>query len=95
MINVTAESFIKNSVLCSELFQLFPNAVLWDRKTTLYNFCKDAEALIVGREIIDESFLSQCPNLKIISKYGVGLDNIDVTACEKKKHTNWLDRGCK
>lgn len=84
MIKVTAESFIKNPVLCAELMESFPNAVFWDRKTTLQKFCSDAEAIIIGREIINEELLTQCPRLQIISKYGVGLDNVDIAACEKR-----------
>ena len=84
MIKVTAESFIKNPVLCAELLSEYPSAVFWDRNTPLQAFCADAEALIVGREIIDEGFLFACPQLKIVSKYGVGLDNIDISACEKR-----------
>jgi phosphoglycerate dehydrogenase-like enzyme len=84
MIKVTAESFIKNRVLCAELITEFPSAIFWDRTISLQEFCADAEAVIVGREIIDEEFLSACPQLKIVSKYGVGLDNIDIPACEKR-----------
>lgn len=84
MIKVTAESFIKNPVLCAELSGLFPDTIFWDRKNTLEDFCSDAEALIIGREIMDEALFSHCPHLKIISKYGVGLDNIDIAACEKR-----------
>lgn len=83
MIKVTAESFIKNNALCEELLRVFPSAVFYDKSVALDTFCADAEALIVGREIIDEAFLLQCPKLKIISKYGVGMDNIDREACEK------------
>lgn len=84
MLKVTAESFIRNTTLCAELATFFPEAVLWDKSTSLEEFCADAEALIVGREKITEQFLEACPALKIISKYGVGLDNIDLDACKKR-----------
>lgn len=83
MIKVTAESFAKNPVLRAELTELFPEAVFWDRQTDLHTFCSDAEALIVGREKIDEVLLAACPRLKIVSKYGVGLDNVDEEACRR------------
>jgi len=38
----------------------------------------DAEAVVVGVERLDADILSHAPKLKVISKYGVGLDNIDV-----------------
>lgn len=84
MIKVTAESFIKNPVLCAELKSIFSHVLFWDRSIPINDFCSDAEALIVGREIIDDAFLQACPSLKIVSKYGVGLDNIDLAACEKR-----------
>lgn len=83
MIKVVAESFIKNNELRGELLRVFPSAVFYDKSVSLENFCADAEALIIGRETIDEAFLRQCPRLKIISKYGVGLDNIDLEACDR------------
>ena len=84
MIKVTAESFIRNPVLCAELSALFPDTVYWDRQTGLADFCADAEALVVGREKIDRTMLDACPHLKIVAKYGVGLDNIDRAACAEK-----------
>ena len=45
-------------------------------------FASDAHGLIIGREKIDYEFIYHCPHLKVISKYGVGLDNIDFAACE-------------
>lgn len=35
---------------------------------------------MIALEKIDESILSQLPDLKVIGKYGVGLDNIDMAA---------------
>ena len=43
----------------------------------LVEFLKNADAAIIGTEIITDEILSQTPRLKFISKYGVGLDNID------------------
>lgn len=83
-IKVTAESFIKNPVLKAELSTRFPDVLFWDRNTGLTEFCLDAEVLLVGREKIDATFLSQCPQLKHIAKYGVGLDNIDLLACHER-----------
>ena len=40
-------------------------------------FINNADAAIVGIETIDDSLLKNTPLLKIISKYGVGLDSID------------------
>ena len=53
----------------------------------LIEYIKDADAIIVGLESIDKEILEQCPNLKIVSKYGVGLNNIDLEACKKRDIT--------
>lgn len=38
----------------------------------------DAEAIIVGNDLINRYVIDRCPNLKYISKQGVGLDRIDL-----------------
>jgi len=40
---------------------------------------------IHGEEPCDDDVLAAGKNLKIVSKFGVGLDNLDVAACEKRK----------
>lgn len=44
--------------------------------------CKDADGIIVGVDQIDRSFIEQCPNVKVICKFGVGTDNIDLQAAQ-------------
>ena len=39
---------------------------------------------IVGLERIDDAVLAQVPELKVISKYGVGLDGIDLEAIARR-----------
>jgi D-3-phosphoglycerate dehydrogenase len=51
---------------------------------TLIDFFLDAEGVVVGLEQITHSILDRLPNLKIIAKYGVGLDNIDLEACKER-----------
>lgn len=46
----------------------------------LIDFLKDAEAVIIGRDIFNQEILDALPKLKVISKYGVGLDNLDQEA---------------
>lgn len=88
-ISVTSVSFCKNKQLVSELLHSFPDALLNEKgmrfdKKNLITHLKDSDAAIVGLEIIDDEVLAACPNLKIISKYGVGLDGIDLDACKKR-----------
>ena len=85
----TSPSFSKNKTLQEEIYRYFPNAKLnlegkRFNKKELIEFIKDADGVIVGLEPMDEEVLSHCTNLKIVSKYGVGLNNIDKEACAKR-----------
>jgi len=85
---VTSPSFSKNEKLRKELLTRFPDAKLnlegqRFSKTELIAFIKDADALIVGLEPIDDEVLQHCTKLQTIAKYGVGLNNIDLDACRK------------
>ncbi len=42
-----------------------------------------AEAVAVWHHHIDDAFLASTPKLKLIVRYGVGFDNVDVAACQK------------
>lgn len=53
-------------------------------KADLIAFLHDVDGAIVGREEIDDEILSACPQLKILSRYGVGLDNLDLEAMKKR-----------
>lgn len=44
---------------------------------------KDAEVLVAGTEKITEQVLKNAPNLKLISRVGIGLDGIDFDLCKK------------
>lgn len=85
---VTARTFSKNEFLREELKKCFPNSIFntEGRKLCgkeLIGFIKDADGLVIGLEMIDDEVLKQCPYLKIVAKYGVGLDNINIADCEK------------
>lgn len=45
--------------------------------------CKDAAGLIVQYAKITEKIIASLPKLKVISRYGVGVDNIDLEAATK------------
>ncbi len=85
---VPSISFSRDPYLKETLLQAFPHT-LFNTKgirlqdESLREFLKDADGAIIGAEQIDDAILSKCPRLKIVSKYGVGLDNIDQSACEK------------
>ena len=85
----TSPSFSKNKKLKNKVYKYFPDAQLnlegiKFSKQDLVEFIQNAEAIIVGLDEISVDVINKCPNLKIIAKYGVGLDNIDIEECKKK-----------
>ncbi len=87
-IAVTSVAFSKDSYLRGRLLEGFPKSVfnLGGKKLSkeeLKEFLSDADGAVVGRDLIDEDLLRNCPGLRIVSKYGVGLDNVDRRACER------------
>ena len=51
---------------------------------------KDADAIIVGVDRMDRELMENCPNLKVVCKFGVGIDNIDLDYA--KKHNIYVGR---
>jgi len=89
LIKVTSPSFCKNEVLTRELSARAFQIVLNTRGDRLHgqslrDFLADADGAIIGLEKIDAPLLAACPRLQIISKYGVGLDNVDQEACRDR-----------
>ena len=54
-----------------------------DRKELL-NEIKDADAMIVGTTKVDAELLDTAKSLKIIARYGAGVDNIDLEAARAR-----------
>jgi (S)-sulfolactate dehydrogenase len=55
---------------------------LVDRPEALRAGVRDADALIVrNRTQVDAALLAAAPKLRVVGRLGVGLDNIDVSAC--------------
>ena len=89
LIKVTSPSFSSNSLLAKELKSLPIRVVLNISGKrfigqSLVDFLADADGAIIGLEPVDLGLLDKCSRLKIISKYGVGLDNIDLAACRER-----------
>lgn len=58
---------------------------LVDRRPDLLAKMKDADALIVrNRTQVNQEVLDAAPKLKVVGRLGVGLDNIDVAACQAR-----------
>ena len=58
---------------------------LWGDKEKLFAAVKDIEALVVrNRTQVTAELIAAAPNLKVIARAGVGLDNIDVKAADAR-----------
>jgi phosphoglycerate dehydrogenase-like enzyme len=80
---VTSRTFCQVPVLCKELLERFPNTTLNEggaffQKVELIEYLKNADGVLLGTETMDKDVIDALPKAKIISKYGVGLDNIDL-----------------
>ena len=85
---VTPPPICNSSTLRDELSALFPQPLFNDTgryltEDELIRFAGEADALLVGRDAITDKVLSALPQLKIIAKYGVGLDTIDQDALKR------------
>lgn len=88
-VKVSTIAFSNNQFLVDQLLEEFPGAVVNSEGKRVQGdefveYLKDTEGAIVGLEQITGDILDRLPALKIIAKYGVGLDNIDVEACKER-----------
>lgn len=88
-IAITSRSFSKHPILRNEVLKRYPDATFNDKGLslkgdTLIEFLQGHEMAITALEVIDESILSRLPDLKVIGKYGVGLDMIDLNAMKSR-----------
>lgn len=89
LVKATSPTFSKNPVMQQELAKRpWRVAINSDGRRlegdTLVEFLADADGVIVGLEKITDSLLERCPKLRVVSKFGVGLDNVDLEACRRR-----------
>lgn len=83
----------KFRILMSEPFNehySFANAelqvepVLWQSPELLIEKARHADALLVRNQTkVTEALITACPNLKVVGRLGIGLDNIDVVSAKR------------
>jgi D-3-phosphoglycerate dehydrogenase len=86
---VTSKAFSNNQVLIDELKQHFSDVRLnltgrLLEGDELNEFLFDRDGAIVAMEQMVPNVIDRLPNLQVISKFGVGLNNIDIEYCEAK-----------
>jgi phosphoglycerate dehydrogenase-like enzyme len=82
---VCSRSFSHNPILRAELLSCYEQVTFNDaglqlKGDSLIEFLRGHDKAITALETIDEPVLAKLPELKVISKYGVGLDMIDMAA---------------
>jgi len=92
---VASPSFSRSKLLMSELRAIEGIKVVVNDQGSrfdedgLADFLAEsrAEAAIVGLEPLTRRVLERCPQLKVVCKYGVGLDNVDEAALSARRIT--------
>jgi phosphoglycerate dehydrogenase-like enzyme len=85
---VTSRSFSHHPILREELLCRYARVTFNDEGTSLsgqelIDFLRGHEKAITALELLDDTVFAALPELKVVSKYGVGLDMIDLTAMER------------
>ncbi len=87
---VCSRSFSKHPVLRAELLKRYENVKFNDDGLSLsgrelVEFLAGHDKTITGLEVLDETLFAALPDLKVVSKYGVGTDMIDLEAMIKRR----------
>ncbi|HTJ10959.1 MAG TPA: phosphoglycerate dehydrogenase [Dinghuibacter sp.] len=88
-VKVSTIAFSKNQYLVGSLLREFPDAVVNTAGVRMnddafVDYFSEADAAIIGLELITPAILDRLPNLRMLAKYGVGLDNVDLEACRQR-----------
>ena len=88
-IAVTSRSFSKNEELKRKLKSHFSNVKFNDSGVNfsdddLIKFLQNCEGAIVSEDNLNREVIEQLPHLKVVSKFGVGTDTIDIKYLKRK-----------
>lgn len=86
---VCSRSFSQHPVLREELLARYRNVTFNDEGRSLHGselveFLRGHTKAVIALERITDGVLSELPELRVISKYGVGLDNLDLEALRRR-----------
>jgi phosphoglycerate dehydrogenase-like enzyme len=86
---VASRSFSRNPILRAELLARYPGSRFNEVGPTvlsgdaLVQFLRGHDKAITGLDVLDEAVFAAVPGLRLVSKYGVGLDMIDLEAARR------------
>lgn len=87
---VTPSAFVRDERLVEELSALELDELRLNRtgrrlaRAELLELLRRCDAVILGTEPLDGELLDRCPELRMVAKFGVGMDNVDVGACASR-----------
>lgn len=86
---VASRSFSRHPVLRGELLARYPTARFNETRGTLggedlVDLFSGCPKVITSLERLDDALLARLPDLRVISKYGVGLDTLDLAAITRR-----------
>jgi len=87
---ITANSFGKYSSKPREMLENFGFEVVFNpyhrmmTEDEFINEIKEADAVILSTEFLNKAVIDSAEKLKVVSRYGVGLDNVDLAYCKEK-----------
>ncbi len=86
---VCSRSFSKNPTLRAELLERYERVTFNDEGRSLsgdalVEFLQGHQKAITALERVDDDVVARLPDLKVLSKYGVGLDSVDVDALRRR-----------
>ncbi|GLI50332.1 2-hydroxyacid dehydrogenase [Tepidanaerobacter syntrophicus] len=86
---ITPKSFFRAKDKADEIFSQYDLEIVENNtgktltKQQMLELCSDVDGVIVGLDPMDKEVLRNARKLKAISKYGVGLDNIDLNVAQE------------
>ncbi len=86
---VASRSFSRNAILRQELLDRYPGSRFNDAGPVvlsgdvLVEFLRGHDKAITGLDVLDDAVFRASPELRLVSKYGVGLDMIDLDAARR------------
>ena len=87
---VTSKTFCKDEYLVKELNRYYSSVKINSSEgelkgKKLIEFLKDADGMILGTESFGADVMKALPCLRFVSKYGVGINNIDFEAAKRNE----------
>ena len=86
---VCSRSFSRNATLSRELRERYENVTLNEEGRSLsgaalIDYLGDHDKAIIALERLDDAALAALPKLQVVSKFGVGLDRLDLEAMARR-----------